>query len=64
MTIEEQGYPPETYHIVGAAEADPRNGRISNELPIGRALVGHGVGDWVQVDTPGGARRLNIIKIE
>ncbi len=64
VTIEEQGYPPERYHIVGAAEADPRNGRISNEFPIGRALVGHAVGDSVEVETPGGARSLKIIKIE
>ena len=39
VTIQEAGYPPETYHVVGAKEADPRNGKISNESPIGRALM-------------------------
>jgi transcription elongation factor GreA len=64
VTIQEQGFPPETYHIVGAKEADPRSGKISNESPIGRALADHPVGDWVEVETPGGARRLRILKIE
>ena len=64
VTIEEDGSPPETYHIVGAKEADPRNGKISNESPIGQALAGHRVGDWVEVATPGGGLRLRIVKIE
>jgi transcription elongation factor GreA len=44
----------ETYTIVGAAEADPAEGRISNESPLGKALLGHRVGDRVQVDAPDG----------
>jgi transcription elongation factor GreA len=64
VTIQEHGFPPETYHIVGAKEADPRSGKISNESPIGRALADHAVGDWVEVETPGGGRRLQILKIE
>ncbi|CAG0999492.1 MAG: transcription elongation factor GreA [Anaerolinea sp.] len=44
----------ETYHIVGAAEADPRNGRISNESPMGRALLGKKVGEKVTVKAPDG----------
>lgn len=64
VTICEGGFPEETYHVVGPKEADPRNGRISHESPIGKALLGHRVGDEVQVDTPGGSIRLNIIKIE
>jgi transcription elongation factor GreA len=64
VTIEEEGSPPETYHIVGAKEANPRNGKISNESPIGQALDGHKVGDWVEVKTPGGGLRLRIVKIE
>jgi transcription elongation factor GreA len=64
VTIQEPGFPPETYHIVGAKEADPGRGKISNESPIGRALADHAVGDWVEVETPGGARRLRILKIE
>jgi transcription elongation factor GreA len=64
ITIQEEGFPAETYHIVGANEADPRSGKISNESPIGRAVSDHRVGDLVEVETPGGARRLRILKIE
>jgi transcription elongation factor GreA len=64
ITIQEEGFPAETYHIVGAKEADPRRGKISNESPIGRAVADHGVGDLIEVETPGGARRLRILKIE
>jgi len=64
VTIQEEDYDPETYHLVGAKEADPRNGRISNESPIGRALIGHAVGEVVIVETPGGQLHLRIIKIE
>ena len=64
VTIREGGFPEETYHVVGPKEADPHNGRISHESPIGKALLGHQVGDEVQVDTPGGSIRLNILKIE
>ncbi len=64
VTIQEGDFPPETYHVVGAKEADPRNGRISNKSPIGRALMDHKVGDVVEADTPGGKIRLKILKIE
>lgn len=64
VTIREGGFPEETYHVVGPKEADPHNGRISHESPIGKALLGHRVGEEVQVDTPGGSIRLNIVKIE
>ena len=64
ITIQEEGFPAETYHIVGAKEADPRSGRISNESPIGRAVADHRVGDLIEVETPGGARRLRILKID
>ena len=64
ITIQEGDYPEETYHLVGAKEADPRNGRISNESPIGSALLGHRVGDDVVVETPGGKIHLKILKIE
>jgi transcription elongation factor GreA len=64
VTIQEEGQPAETYHVVGAQEADPRNGRISNESPIGRALMDHKVGDVVHVDTPGGKLTFKILKIE
>lgn len=64
ITVQEEDYPPDTYFLVGAKEADPRNGRISNESPIGSALMGRAVGDTVVVQTPGGQVRLKIIKIE
>ncbi len=64
ITVQEESYPPETYYLVGPKEADPHNGRISHESPIGRALLGHRTGDEVLVDTPGGAIRLKIVKIE
>ena len=51
------------YYIVGSTEADPQNGRISNESPVGRALLGRRVGDVVTVRTPGGNARLTILSI-
>src|SRR5512146_1559076 len=64
VTIQEAGLPEETYHVVGPKEADPRNGRISYESPIGRALVDHRVGETVEVETPAGRLKLKITKIE
>jgi len=64
ITIQEEDYPPEVYQMVGAKEADPRNGRISNESPIGRALIGSRVGDMVVAETPGGRLTFTILKIE
>ena len=51
---------PETYSIVGAHEADPSNGRISNESPFGRALIGAKKGQTVAALTPGGEIRLQV----
>ena len=64
VTIQEEDFPHETYHMVGPKEADPRNGKISHESPIGRALMDHRVGDSVEVETPGGKILFKIIKIE
>jgi transcription elongation factor GreA len=64
VTVQEDNFPPETYHLVGAKEADPRNGKISNESPIGRALMDHKVGDVVEAETPGGKIRFKILKVE
>lgn len=64
VTIQEEDYPPEVYHVVGAQEADPRNGKISNESPIGKALIGHKVGETVEAQTPGGKIIVKILKIE
>lgn len=64
VTVQEGDDPPETYYLVGAKEADPRNGKISNESPIGSALMGAHVGDEVTAITPGGEIKLKILKIE
>jgi transcription elongation factor GreA len=53
----------ETYHLVGSHEADPRHGQISNESPIGRALIGKRVGDEVTVVAPAGTFVLKILDI-
>jgi transcription elongation factor GreA len=64
VTVTEEGYDePETYHIVGAHEADPANGRISNESPIGRALIGAKKGQTVRVSTPAGVVNFQILTI-
>jgi transcription elongation factor GreA len=64
VTVQEGTYPAETYYLVGATEADPRNGKISNESPIGQALIGGHLGDEVTAITPGGEIKLKILKIE
>ncbi len=64
VTVQEEDYPPDTYYLVGAKEADPRNGKISNESPIGHALMGKRAGEEVVAQTPGGELRLKILKIE
>jgi transcription elongation factor GreA len=63
VTIVEDGGEPETYHLVGSAEADPRKGRISNESPLGKALLGRRVGDTVTVSAPAGTLSFQIISI-
>ena len=62
VTVQEGENEPETYMIVGPAEADPILGRISNESPIGRALINHKAGDTVKVEAPGGSYTVVIIK--
>jgi transcription elongation factor GreA len=53
----------ETYTIVGSAEADPFEGKISNDSPIAKSLLGHKVDDEVIVQTPGGEMLVKIVKI-
>ncbi len=53
-----------TYTLVGAAEADPLEGKISNQSPIGSSIMGHQVGDQVEVDTPSGETSYQILMIE
>jgi transcription elongation factor GreA len=64
VTVQEEDFDPEVFHLVGAKEADPRKGKISNDSPIGRALMDHRVGDVVQAETPGGKIKFKILKIE
>ncbi len=64
VTVQEEGFDPETFDVVGAKEADPRNGKISNESPFGAALMDHKVGDVVEATTPAGKTRLKILKVE
>ncbi|WP_338777266.1 transcription elongation factor GreA [Metabacillus sp. FJAT-52054] len=54
----------ESYTIVGSAEADPFEGKISNDSPIAKSLLGKQVGDEVTVQTPGGEMQVKIVKIK
>jgi transcription elongation factor GreA len=54
VTVVENGSVPETFRIVGTHEADPSNGMISNESPLGQALLGRRVGDTVVITRPDG----------
>jgi transcription elongation factor GreA len=53
----------ESYTIVGAAEADPLAGRISNESPLGRAMLGHKAGDEIEWTSPMGTSRVKILSV-
>lgn len=65
VTVVEEGYDEEErYHLVGAAEADPVAGRISNESPLGRAMLGAKVGDVVRVNAPNGILNFRVVKVE
>jgi transcription elongation factor GreA len=62
---EKSGGKSEKYTIVGSTEADPASGRLSNESPVGKALIGHKRGDVVGVNLPSGkTRELKITKID
>jgi transcription elongation factor GreA len=61
--VEEGSKDKEEYIIVGAAEADPVEGKISNESPLGRALLNHKEGDLVQVDAPAGSFKVKVVKV-
>jgi len=61
--VEEGANRPETFRIVGTAEADPINGKVSHESPMGKTLLGHQVGDVVTVEAPSGVIAFRIIEI-
>lgn len=64
VTLLDEEYDEEvTYHIVGPMEADPANGRISNESPYGKALLGARPGQHVKVDTPAGEVQLKVLRV-
>ena len=63
IVCEDEPDDEETYTIVGTSESDPANGKLSNESPVGAALIGAHVGETVTAQTPGGARRLKVIEI-
>ena len=64
VTIKENGSGSEKYTIVGAAEANPREGKISNESPIGKAILNHRAGEEVNVEAPGGTYKVKIVKVD
>ena len=64
VTVVEGTESPETYHIVGSAEADPTKGLISNESPLGRALLGRKVGETASVNAPDGVLVFEIVSIQ
>jgi transcription elongation factor GreA len=63
VTVTEGDGSPETYHIVGSAEADPTLGMISNESPLGRALLGRKVGETAEVNAPDGPLVFKVVGI-
>lgn len=65
VTIKEVGVgEEENYTIVGAAEAKPDLGKISNESPLGKALLNHKVGDRVTVNAPAGTFKVDVIRLD
>ncbi|HEX7263319.1 MAG TPA: transcription elongation factor GreA [Candidatus Dormibacteraeota bacterium] len=64
VRFQEDGETEETYRIVGPAEADPKAGRVSYESALGKALIGHRVGEEVDIKTPNGSYSVRIVGIE
>ena len=64
VRFQEDGEGEETYRIVGPAEADPKAGRVSYESALGKALIGHQVGEEVEIKTPNGSYRVRIVGVD
>ncbi len=64
VVVKENGSSSETYTIVGIAEADPKQGLISNESPLGRALLHGKIGDTIEVEAPAGVLNFKIVEIK
>ena len=63
VDLDDEDEETEVYTIVGTSESDPINGKLSNESPVGAALIGAHVDDVVTAQTPGGVRRLRVVDI-
>jgi transcription elongation factor GreA len=63
VTVQEEGCSPESFHIVGSAEADPLHGRLSDQSPLGRALIGHRAGEVVSIHAPDGDFTYHILAV-
>ena len=63
VTVQHEDGAEETYTIVGHLEADPKAGRISNESPIGKALLGKRAGEDARVAAPAGATKIKVLKV-
>lgn len=63
VTVQQGRRKPEEYMIVGAAEANPREGKISHESPLGRALLGKKEGDKVDIQAPSGSFSVKVVKV-
>ena len=63
VTVINQKCGQDPYAIIGSAEADPARGKISNESPIGKALLGKRVGDVAEVRVPAGKIKLEVLEI-
>ena len=63
VDVDDEDEEEEEYVIVGTSESDPANGKLSNESPVGAALIGAHVGETVTAVTPGGVRRLKVVDI-
>jgi transcription elongation factor GreA len=64
VVLRESGIDPETYMIVGATEADPTKGFISNESPLGKALLGSQAGDDLEIKTPAGLLNFRVLAVQ
>ena len=62
--VRDEGGEEDTYTLVGTTEADVAHGRISNESPVGGAVIGHKVGDTVEVSVPNGTVSYTIVSVE
>jgi transcription elongation factor GreA len=54
----------ESYQVVGSQEADPITGKISDDSPFGRGLMGHKIGDQIEVEAPAGRLKFEVLKID